>query len=132
MTSTRVELVGLREAVAALRKLPVDMRADAQAAINTTAFQVARSAQASVRRRTGLLASRIEWEARPRSLSAVVRIAGDAFYWKFIEYGTVRMPARPFLRPAAMAAERDHEQRLNQAIDKSLRKLERSASSRFL
>lgn len=26
--------------------------------------------------------------------------AGDAFYWKFLEYGTQKMPARPFIRPA--------------------------------
>lgn len=24
----------------------------------------------------------------------------SAFYWRFIEFGTVKMPARPFLRPA--------------------------------
>jgi len=24
----------------------------------------------------------------------------NAFYWRFVEYGTKRMPARPFLRPA--------------------------------
>lgn len=25
---------------------------------------------------------------------------GDAFYWKFLEFGTSKMPARPFIRPA--------------------------------
>jgi HK97 gp10 family phage protein len=24
----------------------------------------------------------------------------DAWYWRFVEFGTVKMPARPFLRPA--------------------------------
>lgn len=27
----------------------------------------------------------------------------DAFYWRFLEYGTKNMPAQPFIRPAAEA-----------------------------
>ena len=27
-------------------------------------------------------------------------IDGDAFYWRFLEFGTAKMAARPFLRPA--------------------------------
>lgn len=27
-------------------------------------------------------------------------LSQDAFYWRFIEFGTVKMPARPFMRPA--------------------------------
>ena len=26
---------------------------------------------------------------------------GDTFYWRFLEFGTEKMPARPFMRPAA-------------------------------
>jgi HK97 gp10 family phage protein len=39
------------------------------------------------------------------------QIAGDVFYWRFVEFGTSKMAARPFLRPAFEA------QKLN-AIDK--------------
>jgi len=28
---------------------------------------------------------------------------GPAFYWRFLEFGTSKMPARPFMRPAAQA-----------------------------
>ena len=27
-------------------------------------------------------------------------LSQDAWYWRFVEFGTVKMPARPFLRPA--------------------------------
>lgn len=27
-------------------------------------------------------------------------VRGDAYYWKFVEFGTAKMRARPFLRPA--------------------------------
>lgn len=30
---------------------------------------------------------------------------GDTFYWRFLEFGTARAPAQPFLRPAAEAAQ---------------------------
>ncbi len=34
------------------------------------------------------------------NVEAGVLIGSKAFYWKFLEYGTVRMGARPFVRPA--------------------------------
>jgi HK97 gp10 family phage protein len=37
-------------------------------------------------------------------------INGDAFYWTFVEFGTSRMDAQPFMRPA-------FETRKNQALD---------------
>jgi len=29
-----------------------------------------------------------------------VAVAGDVYYWRFVEFGTAKMAARPFLRPA--------------------------------
>ena len=37
-------------------------------------------------------------------------VEGEAFYWRFIEFGTSKMPARPFLRPA-------FESKKNQAVE---------------
>lgn len=42
----------------------------------------------------------------------VMRSEPDAFFWRFHEYGTAKMPARPALAPAALAAHRDLEQRI--------------------
>ncbi len=36
-----------------------------------------------------------------------VPAGGDTWYWRFIEFGTVKMPARPFLRPAIAAKEQE-------------------------
>lgn len=33
--------------------------------------------------------------------------AADAYYWRFVEFGTVKMAARPFLRPAFEAKKLD-------------------------
>ena len=48
-----------------------------------------------------------------RKIAGVKRlnIAGDLYYWRFLEFGTAKMPARPFMRPAFEA------QKMN-AIDK--------------
>ncbi len=40
--------------------------------------------------------------ARQRTLGAAgAKNPNDPYYWKFLEFGTKRMTARPFLRPAA-------------------------------
>ena len=122
-----VQLIGLKEANRALRKLPDFAKAKAQEVMDVSAFQVARGAEARAPRRTGQLAGDIEWEARPRSLSAVVGVAHQSFYWKFLEYGTVKMGARPFMRPAAEAVASDHESRLVRALTEAAHQVEREA-----
>jgi len=37
---------------------------------------------------------------RARRAGTNVRIAESVFYWRFLEFGTSKMPAKPFLRPA--------------------------------
>jgi len=124
---TRV--IGLKEANAALRRLPEFAKAKAQREIDVTAFQVHAGALARVRRRTGFLALVLGWQSRPGTVSAVVGVENDtAFYWKFLEYGTVHMSAKPFMRPAAEAVEADHESRLVRALSEAADQVEQAAS----
>lgn len=118
-----------KEASANLRKLPDATKVAAQQVMDVTAFQVMSRAKSLVPVSTGVLKRGIQWKSRPATVSAVVGVTEsalygrfDPFYWKFVEYGTVRVPARPFMRPAAQAAEGDHERRLNQALTKSATK----------
>jgi HK97 gp10 family phage protein len=51
--------------------------------------------------------------AKNRRLNRVGKkytVEGEAYYWRFIEFGTSKMPARPFLRPA-------FESKKNQAVE---------------
>ena len=121
------EWVGLKEANAALKRLPEHVKPAVQQVMDVTAFQVSRGAQSRAPRRTGVLVKSIQWQSRPRSLSAVVGVLPEAFYWKFLEYGTVKMGSRPFMRPAAVAMEADHENRLVQALAQTLTVMEREA-----
>lgn len=128
------EVIGLKEANAALRRLPEFAKAEAQAVMDATAYQVEREAVARAPEgETGRLKESIQRQSRPRTVSAVVGIAyGFAsypFYWKFVEYGTVKMGARPMFRPAAMAVEGDHAARLEQALLRAATRMERSAGS---
>lgn len=50
--------------------------------------------RATVSRDTGLIARSIQQE-EPGGISF-----GDAFYWRFLEFGTSKMSPRPFVRPA--------------------------------
>lgn len=130
-----VEVVGLRQANAALRRLPEFVKADAQQVMDVTAFHVAREASAKAPRsvdgshghRPGFLASHVTWQRRPRSLSAVVGVLKEAFYWKYVEYGTRKMSARPFLRPAADQNRTDHLNRMQAALERAATKVEQAA-----
>lgn len=132
--------IGLKEANAALKRLPEHVKPGVQQVIDVTAFQIARGAEArapfrqpaNVRsgpnRGGGLLKRSIQWRSRPRSLSAVVGVLGDAFYYYFLEYGTVKMQARPFIRPAAEAMQGDHELRMLQVLERAKTKMEHEGS----
>lgn len=136
MAATTSEFVGLKEANAALRRLPDFAKAEAQGVMDVTAFQVERGAAERAPEDTGRLKFSIKRQSRPKSVTAVVGIEKGAmtypYWWKYIEYGTVKMTARPMFRPAAMAVESDHEARLARALDKAADAMARSAGSRFV
>jgi HK97 gp10 family phage protein len=124
----RTELIGLKEANRALRKLPEFAKAKAQEVMDVSAMQVANEAKRRAPRRSGDLIGDIQWQRRPRSLSSVVGVMA-AFYWKFLEYGTVKMAARPFMRPAAEAIAGDHQARLVRALTDAANQVERDAAT---
>lgn len=119
--------VKLNEVRAAMKRLPDHVRGRLQKTVEVTAFQVARLAESKAPRRTGKLRASIQWKAMPSTITAKVSIHTDAFYWKFFEYGTEKMGARPFVRPAKEAMAADHEHRYQQALDQSLTQMESEA-----
>lgn len=57
--------------------------------------------------RTGRLRGSITWRPGKDAVSPFVDIGTAVFYAPFVELGTSRMAARPFLRPALQAARTD-------------------------
>jgi HK97 gp10 family phage protein len=55
---------------------------------------------------------------------------GDAFYWRFVELGTVRLAPRPFLRPAFEARKREALEVFTAELAKGIRAAERNLAKR--
>lgn len=75
---------------------------DSRRALESVARQVADRARSSAPRRSGALAESIGYEVDRDGAELVARVSWsrDAFYGLFVELGTSRMSAQPFLRPA--------------------------------
>ncbi len=71
-------------------------------------------AQGIVPVRTGNLMASIFSEVDPDDLS--ITLGATADYASFIEYGTVKMMAKPFLQPAADIGEEEMNARIEEAI----------------
>ena len=89
--------------------------------------QVTKPARIIGARRTELLSSHsISGIAGFHDNSMKASDPRNAFYWRFVELGTINMPAHPFIRPAFDTTEelaaRIAIQRMNQAIDEVLSK----------
>ncbi len=130
-----VKVIGLKEANRALKQLPAEAQVGVQHVEDVTAFHIATDASRHAPRSTngsrghppGFLAASIRWESRPRSLAAVVGVSAAAFYWKFWEYGTRKLTARPMFRPAADAIRFDHHTRLVDALSRAASTIARRA-----
>jgi HK97 gp10 family phage protein len=114
-------LQGMGALQKALREAPELIKLELRRAVETTAFSIAQRMRATVRRDTGLLARNID--SHVKGLSGRVTIGVDAYYWQYLEYGTVRMAAKPFIRPSVELESLVFEQRLRNAahvIDRDL------------
>lgn len=110
-----IQVEGLKELNAALQALPEELRAGPlRRAVSAAAQVVQEQAWVNAPIDEGTLRRAI-YRARDKENSSAVQetyIVGvrygrryrrrrmDAWYWRFLEFGTSRMPADPFLRPA--------------------------------
>lgn len=110
MAGFSITLEGMDVVQESLRRVPDETRAALTDIIAKTAFaSQQRMIAGAPRGLTGRLKASIT--ARSRGLSGFVEIR-DAYYWRFVESGTVRMPARPFVRPAREAESLAFAQRI--------------------
>lgn len=96
------EVSGLNDALRNLKEIPKALRRKAAAVVRDSATAATESMKQFVPnktgRGTGLLRSDIFSDIR--GTSGWVRIGVDAYYWHMLEYGTINMSAKPFIRPA--------------------------------
>lgn len=131
-----IKLEGFKELARELRDMPEKIgRNVLRAAVNAGATAVRREVQTRAPVDTGRLRRSI-YQRQVREQSNLQRQvfhvgvrsgvrrnedgskdrSRDAWYWRFIEFGTVKLPARPFLRPA-------FESRQTEAIEAMRRRL---------
>lgn len=48
------------------------------------------------------------------------QVEGNAYYWRFLEFGTAKMPAAPFLRPAFESKKDEALQRFRESLEKGV------------
>jgi len=114
MTSQTTKIDGLPELARKLKKLPDDLRRkELDKAVAAGARIIRNAAKQRAAKRSGVLARNIvvrkEKKKFKRGRDSVYRVGvlhgkgargGDPYYFRFVEFGTSKMPARPFLRPA--------------------------------
>jgi HK97 gp10 family phage protein len=153
-------VAGLAELENFLKALPDDVsRKMLRSALMSAARPIMRQAQENVqqtfgnsRRSTGTLAAgivrgraktglaaRVDVKLRkPKSrgkqtINGVKKAHGDdPFYGRFLEFGTSKMPARPFLKPAAMSKQDASGAEFNKALTKQVMKWCKQHGIRFL
>ena len=117
-----VEIKGLRELLAAMKELPKAIEQKClKVAVMTGANVIKRAAADLVVRRTGLVAKAVrigfnKKESTPGKAVYHVFISSKVrggkkkwppFYWRYLEFGTVKMAAKPFMRPAFDSTNRE-------------------------
>lgn len=134
-----VEIKGLSDLIAALRELPkaVEKKVLRQA-VGAGAILIRKSAQDLVTRRTGLVSKAIrvgfnKKESTPGRVVYHVFVSRkvkdklknktiDAFYWRFLEFGTIKMAAKPFMRPAFDSSSQEALSVITNKLDAGIKK----------
>lgn len=135
------QLKGEREFRRRLRSIPDKVRAEVVAAMEGASERVVRDMKALAPKGSSLeLVNSIGWTwgEAPRGSITVGKMKGgkgydrlqitiyaggdEAFYARFQEFGTVRMPANPFFFPAWRANRRGVRSRITRAVKRGFRK----------
>lgn len=134
----------MAEANRALKKLPEDALLEVEEVASVTAYHVATSAAADVPIGEGRHGKRHDFKTGKTSSgihlrnaiswkrgkgSATVRVDKEAFYWKYLEYGTVKMRAIGMFRRAGERLRGDHQARLLAGLERANRKMTAGSGS---
>lgn len=130
-------VTGLDSLRQALEAAPAVANARAAKAVSVSTVATSRRVQSLAPRDTGLLSRSIS--AAAQKLSGRVLIAPEAFYWRFVEYGSSHRisalggrtvtAARPFVRTATEVETPDFIRRMEDVAESIARDL---STSRFL
>jgi len=117
-----VNVDGLDNLRKRLGELPEDVQRGARSSIEESAESVEQQMKDEVPVDTGTLRDAIQSRVNAAQLTADVGpMGGDAYYGYFVEFGTSRMPARPYATPAAEAERKAFPERLRRHVGDELK-----------
>lgn len=138
-----VKLTGFKELSQALKELgPRVARNSLRRAVSSGAAVVRNEARRRARKDTGEMAKDVQIKrerdtkgAMSATYSVFVRsgkksrlsgksrdVQKDSFYWRFLEFGTSKMPAHPFMRPAFEAKRMQALEAIQAKLDEGVQK----------
>jgi HK97 gp10 family phage protein len=141
-------LTGFKELAAALRQLPQRVAKNGlRAAVGAGAAVIRKEARVRAPKDTGEMTKDIQIK-RERDTSggdtftarySVFVLTGkksrlkgkrrdvqrDSYYWRFVEFGTSKMPARPFMRPAYETKKEDAVKAIGAKLDERIQAVAR-------
>ena len=91
-----------------------DLETEIHEILENTAIRVTEEAKSIVLVRTGLLRDSISYRVNDYAL--LIRFMADTGYAKFVEYGTSKMAAKPYLSDPAKSAEAELDTMIEDAI----------------
>jgi HK97 gp10 family phage protein len=104
LASVEVEVKGVERLAKIFQEYADSLQAELDSVMDQAAQYVHDTAITLVPVRTGRLKSTIHIEKGDEPLTRIVKAGGsEAPYAPFVEYGTRKMAAQPFMRPAAEA-----------------------------
>lgn len=117
MNKVTMTLIGLDALKAAVARCPDVVRTHLGDVVQKTSYAIAQRARTLAPVATGALKASIE--STSRGMSGRVGVSGVSIngqrpevYWRFVEFGTVKMAARPLFRGATEAETPGFEQRI--------------------
>lgn len=125
MATVRMTLEGFEKTMRQLARAPEVVKKHAADAVGRSSIEVASRVKALAAYDTGTLRRSIDWQHTDGDLTGWVGVGSDAFYWRFLEFGTVNMSARPFFRPAAEEYRSQFEQQFREIGDDIEAEMER-------
>jgi len=102
-----------------------------RATIHGVAGEVAKDARKGAPKDSGTLRKAIKTKRKKSPPTAPVsdvivthgkNVKNDAFYWRFLEYGTIDLPEHPFIRPASERMRKNFKKIVTEEFGKKLEK----------
>lgn len=114
--SIRMNVDGLEQVLRGIDRFNVDMTMRVRAAVREGGKELLKEARKGVKRDTGNLRRNIKLRVSRDGFTAWVTVRRAGFYGHFLEFGTIKMHAKPFMSPAAQNTRARYQIRMRNAV----------------